>query len=58
MYRWYKRYKETGNYKAITYPGKQAKISNEEFTKYVALHSGATLAQIGKHFGISAKVAH
>jgi len=58
VYRWYKRYKETGNYRAIAYRGKKAKISNEEFTKYVDLHPGATLAQIGKHFGISAKGAH
>ena len=56
--RWYRRYKETGNYEAIPYPGKKAKLSNIEFIEYVDSHQNSTLAQIGSHFGISAKSVH
>jgi transposase len=56
--RWYNRYKETGSYKAIPYPGKKAKIGYAEFTKHVESHPNATLAQLGKHFGISAPSVH
>lgn len=33
-------------------------LSNCEFMEYVHSHSNSTLAQIGMHFGISAKSAH
>lgn len=58
VHRWYRRYKETGSYKAISYPGKKPKLSNFEFMEYVNYHPNSTLAQIGSHFGISAKSAH
>lgn len=57
-HRWHRRYKTTGTYKAIPYPGKKAKVKSAEFIKYVDSHPSATLAQIGSNFGISAKAAH
>lgn len=58
VHRWYSRYIKTGSYKAIPYPGKKAMLSNDEFIAYVDTRPNATLAQIGAHFGISAKSAH
>jgi transposase len=58
VHRWYTRYKETGSYQAIPYPGKKPKLSNIEFMEYVNSHPNSTLAQIGSHFGMSAKSAH
>jgi transposase len=58
VHRWYSKYIETGSYKAQPYPGKKAMLSNEEFINYVKSHSNSTLAQIGSHFGMSAKSAH
>ena len=58
VHRLYSMYKETGSYKAKPYPGKRAMLSNDEFISYVDSHPNATLAQIGLHFGMSAKSAH
>ena len=58
VHRWYRRYKETGSYQAIPYPGKKAKLSITEFMEYVNSYPNSTLAQIGSHFSISAKSAH
>lgn len=56
--RWYNKYKETGSYDPIPYPGKKAKVSYSEFSTYVNAHPNATLSQLGVHFGISAKSMH
>lgn len=58
VHRWYRRYKETGSYQAIPYPGKKPMLSNIEFMEYVKSHPNSTLAQIGSHFCMSAKSAH
>lgn len=56
--RWYLRYKEFGNFEPIPYPGKKPRLTENEFTRYVDSHPGATLAQIGKQFGMTARSAH
>jgi transposase len=57
-HRWYSKYIKTGSCKARPYPGKKPMLSNEEFSLYVKSHPNSTLAQIGSHFGMSAKSAH
>jgi len=56
--RWYSRYLETGNCNPKPYPGKKPMLTNDEFISYVKHHPNSTLAQIGSHFGMSAKSAH
>ncbi|KJV55418.1 helix-turn-helix domain-containing protein [Orientia tsutsugamushi] len=54
---WYKRYKSEGHYKERDRLGKKGKIYKIEFEKYISLNQNLTLAQAGKHFGISIRVA-
>ncbi|SPM45705.1 IS630 family transposase [Orientia tsutsugamushi] len=53
---WYKRYKSEGHYKERDRLGKKGKIYKIEFEKYISLNQDLTLAQAGKHFGISIRV--
>ncbi|SPR05606.1 hypothetical protein [Orientia tsutsugamushi] len=57
MRNWYKRYKPEGHYKERVHLGKKGKIDKIEFEKYVLLNLNVTLAQAGKHFKISIRVA-
>ncbi|WP_445668542.1 hypothetical protein [Orientia tsutsugamushi] len=50
-------YKSEGYYKKRGRLGKKGKIDKIEFEKYVLLNQNVTLAQAGKHFKISIKVA-
>ncbi|SPR10363.1 IS630 transposase-related protein [Orientia tsutsugamushi] len=54
---WYKRYKSEGHYKERCRLGKKGKIDKIEFEKYVLLNPNVILAQAGKHFKISIRVA-
>ena len=56
--RWYLKYKKTGSYEAIPYPGKKARLTKLEFVNYVLAHSNSTLAQIGSYFNMTARSAH
>lgn len=56
--RWYLRYKKTGSYDAIPYPGKKGRLTEFEFVNYVLAHPNSTLAQIGLYFKMTARSAH
>jgi transposase len=56
--KWHIRYKTEGHYDQKPRKGKKSRIIRTEFENYVKLHSGATLAQIGSHFKMTARSVH
>lgn len=56
--KWHIRYKTEGHYNQKPRKGKKSRIIRAEFENYVKLHSGATLAQIGLHFKMTARSVH
>lgn len=56
--KWHIRWQKEGHCNLKPRPGKKSRLSEQEFTNYVDTHPNATLAQIGKHFGMKAQSAH
>lgn len=56
--KWHRRWKAEGHCNLKPRPGKKSRIVRSEFECYVSEHPGATLSQIGKHFGIRGQCVH
>ena len=52
--RWWNRYKEEGVISPKPNLGSKGKVSPDILKEFVELNSDKTLAEIGKHFGVSA----
>ena len=55
---WFSEFKKQGKIAPKFRGGRKSKIDNEEFIRYIEENADQTLAQIAKHFSISACAVH